>query len=90
MLVHLFQIFTHVLLLLLAGDCCAHWLKFALPYSIYRISRKSDTKQNVQLCILFHNNKQTKHEMAIGDCVLAKISKNNDQSVDDNDINVND
>ena len=31
-----------------------------------------------------------KNEMAIGDCVLAKIFKNNDQSVDDNDINVND
>ena len=30
------------------------------------------------------------NEMAIGDCVLAKISKNDDQSVDDNDINVND
>ena len=27
--------------------------------------------------------------MAIGDCVLAKISKNDDQSADDNDINVN-
>ena len=30
------------------------------------------------------------NEMAIGDCVLAKISKNDDQSADDNDINVND
>ena len=30
------------------------------------------------------NNKW--NEMAIGDCVLAKISKNDDQSVDDNDI----
>ena len=30
----------------------------------------------------------TINEMAIGDCVLAKISKNDDQFVDDNDINV--
>ena len=32
-------------------------LNFALPYSLYRISRKSETKQNVQLCILLNNNK---------------------------------
>ena len=30
------------------------------------------------------------NEMAIGDCVLAKISQNDDRSVDDNDNNVND
>ena len=40
--------------------------------------------------MLFENLKrvQQHNEMAIGDCVLAKISKNDDQSVDDNDINV--
>ena len=32
---------------------------------------------------------EQQNEMAIGDCVLAKISKNDDQPVDDNDINVN-
>ena len=36
------------------------WLNFTLSYSLYRMSRKSDTKQNVQSCILFNNKcKQT-------------------------------
>ena len=54
----MFQLLTQVLFGLLAGYCCAKWLNFTLPYSLYRISKKkSDTMQDVQFCILFNSIK---------------------------------
>ena len=62
MLLYLFPLLTQVLVWLLAGYYRHKWLNFTLPYSLYRIFRKSDTKQNVQLCILF--NKTSTQVMA--------------------------
>ena len=53
------------------------WMKFGDDWS------KTAT------CIAAQTNKQT-DERAIEDCVLAKISENDDKSDDDNDMNVND
>ena len=56
------------------------WCWLVKNCDLYRVTDKQTNKQT---------NKQT-DERAIEDCVLAKISENDDKSHDDNDMNVND
>ena len=55
MFLYLFHLLTQVLL---AGYCCVKWRNFIFPYSHYRISRKSNAKQNVQLCVSFNSDNE--------------------------------
>ena len=53
-----------------AGSYCAQWLNFTLPYSLYRISRKSDMKQ---FFLIMHLIQQQKIECICSDRYIDHI-----------------